>query len=193
MSRIRRSAFLLAVLLTLSGCGGSRPWHATDITGSMPRLEFSMTRARDGAPVTARDYAGRVVVLYFGYTNCPDICPMTLANLAAALGKLGPRARDVRVLFVTVDPERDTLGVLKQYAAAFAPQVDGLRGTPDRLAALARRYRIAYSVKTEPAYEVMHSSAVFFFDRSGRARLVTTATDDTDGLADDLKRLIEGE
>jgi protein SCO1/2 len=107
------------------------------------------------------------------------------------LQKLGPDANKVRVLFVTVDPGRDTLPVLKKYVAAFAPQIDGLRGSDNALADLARRYRIAYSVKTQPKYEVMHSSAVFFFDATGRARLVTLTTDDTAGLAQDVKRLLE--
>jgi protein SCO1/2 len=107
------------------------------------------------------------------------------------LQKLGPDADKVRVLFVTVDPGRDTLPVLKKYVAAFAPQIDGLRGSDNALADLARRYRIAYSVKTQPKYEVMHSSAVFFFDATGRARLVTLTTDDTAGLAQDVKRLLE--
>jgi protein SCO1 len=192
MSAALRLTFL-AVMVLLSGCGPSgAPWHATDITGAMPKLEFSMNRASDGAAVTGRDYRGRVTLVYFGYTNCPDICPMTLANLADVLKRLGPNANKVRVLFVTVDPNRDTLPVLKAYAAAFAPQVDGLRGTDNALAALARRYRVAYSVKTEPVYEVMHTSAVFIFDATGRARLVTLSTEDTAGLAEDVKRLIDG-
>ncbi|MGA7675898.1 MAG: SCO family protein [Rhizomicrobium sp.] len=186
----RPGIFALMLFAALAGCGRSdKPWHATDINGAMPRLDFAMTRANDGAPVTAEDYRGRVVVLYFGYTNCPDICPTTLANLAEMLQKLGPDADKVRVLFVTVDPNRDTLAVLKKYVAAFAPQIDGLRGSDNALASLARRYRIAYSVKTLPKYEVMHSSAVFFFDATGRARLVMLSTDDTAGLVQDVKRL----
>ncbi|MGC9954733.1 MAG: SCO family protein [Rhizomicrobium sp.] len=178
----------------LAGCGREKPWHATDIAGAMPRLEFVMTRANDGAPVTAADYRGRVTILYFGYTNCPDICPTTLANLADMLGRLGRDTDKVRVLFVTVDPNRDTLPVLKKYVAAFAPQIDGLSASANALAELARRYRIAYSVTPASLghpYAVMHSSAVFFFDATGRARLVTLSTDDTAGLAEDVKRLLK--
>lgn len=183
---------MLGFAAVLAGCSPSSPhWHATDITGVMPRLDFTMTRARDAATVTAADYRGYVTLLYFGYTHCPDICPATLANLAGVLDKLGPDANKVRILFVTVDPNRDTLPALHQFAAAFAPQVVGLRGTPNEIATLARRYRVAYSVKTTPNYEVTHSSAVFFFDKTGRARLVTLSTDDTAGLADDVKRLID--
>jgi protein SCO1 len=190
MSRVIRLTFL-SVILFLAGCGPQKPWHATDITGSMPKLEFAMMRASDGNAATADDYRGRVVMLYFGYTHCPDVCPATLANLSDVLNKLGPDADKVRVLFVTVDPNRDTLALLKQYTQAFAPQIDGLRGTDNQLANLARRYRVAYSVKTKPEYVVTHSAAVFIFDKDGRARLVTLDTNDTKGLAEDVKRIVE--
>jgi protein SCO1/2 len=178
----------LFVALLLAGCG--RPsFHMTDISGGMPRLDFHLTRASDGAPVDGQSYRGKVVALYFGYSHCPDICPTTLANLTDMLGKV--KDPNMAVLFVTVDPERDTLPVLKQYAAAFSSQVDGLRGSDNELADLARRYRVAYSVQKGPPYEVMHSNAVFLFDRDGRARLVTTTTDDTAAMADDVKQLLQ--
>src|SRR5205823_8332585 len=143
----------------------------------LPRLSFHMNRASDGAAVSGDSYRGKVVALYFGYSHCPDVCPTTLANLSEMLARVG--SPDVAVLFVTVDPARDTLPVLKQYAAAFSPQMDGLRGSDNQLADFARRYRVAYTVEAGPPYEVMHSNAVFFFDRTGKARLVTTSTDDT--------------
>src|SRR6201985_3524171 len=180
----------LAFTLLLAACGKQdSAWHATDITGAMPPLAFTMTRANDGNTVSEADYRGKIVVLYFGYTHCPDICPTTLANLADALGKLGQKANDVRVLFVTVDPNRDTPDLMKGYVASFAPQIDGLRGTDNQIAALARRYRVAYSVTPGPNYEVMHSNAVFFFGRDGRAHLVSTDTKDVSAMAEDLKRL----
>lgn len=185
----------ICLALLLAACGdNAAPWHATNITGSMPALEFSLTRASDGAPVHASDYRGRVVLLYFGYTHCPDVCPATLANLADAIGKLGANANEVRVLFVTVDPNRDAAPELAAYVRAFAPQIDGLRGTDNQLTDIARRYRVIYSVTADSpghSYEVMHSDAVFFFDRNGRARLVTTKTDDVAGIAADLKRLLD--
>jgi protein SCO1/2 len=190
----RRIAALSLVAL-LAACGRSETvWHATDITGALPPLEFSLNRASDGAPVRGTDYRGKVVVLYFGYTHCPDICPATLANFAAALQKLGEKASEVRILFVTVDPDRDSGPLLADYARAFAPQVEGLRGTNDQLIDATRRYRVLYSVTPESAghpYEVMHSAAAFFFDRSGRARLVTTNTDDIAGLTSDLNQLLD--
>lgn len=183
---------VIAALCCLAACGAKKPWHATDITGSMPDLTFRMVRASDGLKVTQEEYRGRVVLLYFGYTHCPDVCPATLANLADVLKRLGPDADKVRVLFVTVDPDRDTTDVLKQYAAAFAPQVDGLRGSDNALADLARRYRVAYAVAKTPQYAVTHTSAVFVFDDRGRARLVTLDTNNTAGISDDIRRIANG-
>ena len=193
----------LVALLTVSagllgGCGNSgEPWHATDMKGTMPDLSFTMTEAGNGQQVSAKDFKGKITLLYFGYTFCPDVCPTTLANMGTIIKKLGPDADQVRALFVTVDPDRDTLPVLKSYAALFGPQVVGLRGTPDQLAALARRYRVSYSVTPESdghPYEVTHSSAVYVFDKTGALRLLisslSTAEPDIDGSVEDLKRLI---
>ena len=185
-------------LVLLAGCRSSEPWHAMDVSGSSPPLALTLTRASDGAQVTAADYRGRIVMLYFGYTFCPDICPTTLANIAGILERLGSDAQRVRVLFVTVDPDRDTAPVLAAYVRNFAPQIEGLRGTPDQLAALARRYRVAYSVTPETQdhpYEVTHSSAIYIFDAAGAARLLVsslgTAEPDLAGTAADLKRLVD--
>ncbi|HXC57281.1 MAG TPA: SCO family protein [Rhizomicrobium sp.] len=192
--KLARCAALAFVLLA-AACGRqASTWHGTDVTGAMPALDFTLTRANDGAAVRAADYRGKVAILYFGYTHCPDICPTTLANLAEVLQKLGARAGEVRVLFVTVDPGRDTPAAMAGYVRSFAPQIDGLRGTPDELTALTRRYRVAFSVTPAGAgqpYDVMHSNAVFFFDKKGRARLVATATDDVAGVTADVKRLLD--
>jgi protein SCO1/2 len=129
-----------------------------------------------------------VVALYFGYSHCPDVCPATLANLADMAAKVN--SPDLAVLFVTVDPDRDTDPVLVDYAKAFSPQVVGLSGSANQLAALTRTYRVAYNVSKGPPYEVTHSNAVFFFDRDGKARLVTTDTSNT-AMAEDVKRLLD--
>lgn len=166
----------------------------TDIAGIMPPLAFHMTRANDDRPVSAATYRGKLVVLYFGYTHCPDECPTTLANLASVLQRLGTRAQDVRVLFVSVDPLRDTLPLLKSYVQAFAPEIDGLRGSDNEIAMLARRYRVIYTVTpASPGhpYAVMHSASTFFFDRNGNARLVTMSTDDTAAITEQLRRLMK--
>jgi protein SCO1/2 len=184
-------------LLLLGSCSKDPGWHEMDVSSSSPPLAFTMTRASDGKQVTQADYRGHIVMLYFGYTYCPDVCPTTLSNLATVLQRLGPEARDVSVLFVTVDPNRDTLPLLASYVKDFAPEIDGLRGTPDQLAALARRYRIVYSVTpggNGSPYEVTHSSAVYIFDRTGTARLLApslaSTTPDIVGTAADLQRLL---
>ncbi len=187
-----RSTAILALAFPLACCAPPRG-AVTDIAGVMPALEFAMTRANDGKPVRAADYRGRIVILYFGYTHCPDECPTTLANLASVLQRLGAKANDVRVLFVSVDPDRDTPPVLKSYVQVFAPEIDGLRGTPDEVAMLARRYRVTYQVTpaaANRAYEVMHSDSIFFFDASGHARFVATSVNHTDVIAADIEKLM---
>ena len=174
-------------------------WHSVDIAGSAPPLAFTLTDATTGRIVTAHDFRGKLVMLTLGYTHCPDICPLTLGRVDEVLSALNDDADWVRVLFVTVDPSRDTLPVLKQYAAAFGPQVVGLRGTPDQIARLAQRYRLAYA--TSPAtgshaYEVTHPEAVYVFDGAGAARLLipslASESVDIDGTSDDLRHLMHG-
>jgi protein SCO1/2 len=194
----RIGAAVLAVLaVVLLGGLDASVWQASlDVSGNALPLELRMTRAPDGREVTEADY--RVVLLYFGYTHCPDLCPLTLVNLAAVLKRLGPDAKRVRVLFVAVDPQRDTLAVLAKYVKAFAPQVEGLRGSPDELAALAGRYHADYSVTPatgDHPYEVTHSAVIYVFDGSGAARLLIPslgdAKPDLDGTAADLRRIVE--
>lgn len=191
------AALASASLLPLAGCGGEGgAWHDIDVTGTSPALRFDLAEAPSGRTVTGRDFRGELAMLYFGYTSCPDVCPLTLQNAATALARAGRSAVGTRFLFVTVDPGRDTLPVLAQYAALFGPRFVGLRGTPDQLARLARRFRIAYSVTpataTEPE-QVAHTSIVYVFDRSGAARLIVpslaSANPDIAGVASDLGRL----
>ncbi|HEY6521249.1 MAG TPA: SCO family protein [Roseiarcus sp.] len=198
-STTRRRAIALAGAglgtALLGGCTGDDR-AAIDISGSSPALEFAMTRASDGRQVTQADYRGLIVMLYFGYTFCPDVCPTTLTNVADVLKRLGPDTERVRLLFVTVDPDRDTLPVLEEYVKNFAPQIDGLRGDADQIAALARRYRLAYSVTPATGgrpYEVTHGSAIYVFDATGAARLLIpslgSTAGDVAGVTADLRRL----
>jgi protein SCO1/2 len=186
MFRLPVLAALIVTLISAAGCGPATRADATDITGVMPPLAFAMIRANDSAPVSAANYRGKTVLLYFGYTHCPDECPTTLANITAAFHQLGPAALDVRVLFVSVDPARDTIPVLKRYVRAFAPQIDGLRGSDNSIAMFARRYRVLYAVTPASpghAYDVMHSDSLFLFDGTGNARYVLTSTANTASLA----------
>ncbi len=192
------AAATLLVALLLAG-GPAKAWNSDDMSGALPPLAFTMTRASDGKTVTATDFKGKIVLLYFGYTFCPDVCPTTLLNITTMLKKLGKQADDVRVLFVTVDPNRDTLAVLKQYTEAFAPQVVGLRGTPNELANLAKRYRVSYSVTPEHGgkpYEVTHGAAVYVFNRTGNIKLLFTSLSQPNTklgpVADDLRAMVAG-
>jgi protein SCO1/2 len=184
-------AALLALLL--AACTSSGPPYAlANVRGLVSPLRFHLTD-QDGHPVTAADYRNDVVLLYFGYTQCPDQCPTTLTTLANALHALGPGAAQVRVLFVSVDPRRDSTEVLKRYVGNFGPQFIGLRGDPAELTRLSKRYRISYHYEAPDKYgnyEVDHSSAVFVFDRHGRARLLGQADNTAPQYTADLRRLL---
>lgn len=193
----RRTLLALAAAAAIPACHTPQPWHSTDVSGTTPDLKFALTRAGDGKAVTADDFRGKVVLLYFGYTYCPDVCPTTLAHVAQMLTPIDASATDVRVLFVTVDPARDDLKTLKDYTANFGPEFVGLRGSPDELATLAKRYRVAYSVKpdADPAkYVVSHSSALYAFDRDGHARLLmsdlSSVNPDLKGDTADIRQLL---
>jgi protein SCO1 len=196
---IRWAIRWLSVLLccvTLQACSGgydapvSR--HARIISGVMPPLKFALTSDR-GTSATAADFLGKITLLYFGYTSCPDACPMTLMGISQAVKHLGAAAESVRVLFVSVDPQRDSPQVLRRYASAFGPQVIGLTGTDDQLTSLTKRYRVAYrrdAPNGNGDYTVYHSSAVFVFDGDGNARLLVTSTGPDSHLAEDLQSLM---
>ena len=196
--RLRQRAPLTvagALILTalLVACAGRDPSYALkNITGLVSPLEFQLIN-QDGQPVTAADYRHDLVLLYFGYTRCPDECPTTLTMLANALHTLGPQAAHVRVLFVTVDPSRDTTEVLKRYVSNFGPEFVGLRGDEAELTDLSKRYRIAYHYEKpdkDGNYEVDHSSAVFVFDGGGQARLLGGEDNTAQQVATDLRRLL---
>ena len=183
----------LVLLALLTACARSGPPYALkDITGLVPALDFRLTN-QDGQAVTAADYRHDVVLLYFGYTQCPDECPTTLTSLANALHTVGADASRVRVLFVSVDPRRDTTTVLKRYVSNFGPQFVGLRGDQSELIDLSKRYRIAYHYEQPDKYgnyEVDHSSAIFIFDGHGRARLLGQSDNTPQQVASDLRRLL---
>ena len=148
LSATRRRAIALTVAALgaalIGGCRSGDDRSAIDISGNSPPLEFTLTRASDGKRVTEADYRGRIVMLYFGYTFCPDVCPTTLANVADILKRLGPDAERVRLLFVTVDPDRDTLPVLADYVKNFAPADRRIarRSRSDRLAGAPLPHRL---------------------------------------------------
>ena len=182
---------LMLLLGTLQGCG-QEDWHLKDTSHLLPDLQFTMQQAGAG-DVTAADFKGKVILLYFGYTHCPDVCPTTLARLHAVLQQLGPAADGVRVLFVTADPQRDTPEILQRYVEAFGPDIIGLRGSDEELKKMARRYRVGYTRQTQDAqgnYLVTHSSGIFIFDRAGNSRLIANEATPVQDFVSDLQRLL---
>ena len=182
----------VASALLLAACATQPKWQLDNVQGHLPDLKFQLTNDL-GQRVTAADYRGKLVLLYFGYTHCPDVCPLTLVHLHNVLQNMGSAANDVRVLFVSVDPTRDTVPVLHQYVTAFDPHIVGLTGSQNELAELAKRYRAFYQRETpsDPTgdYEVTHSSAIYIFDRNGRARLLATPGATNDAILHDLRIL----
>jgi protein SCO1 len=169
------------------------PWRLIQVAGHMPDLDFHLTDDQ-GKAVSGKDYRGKVVLLYFGYTHCPDVCPLTLAQLHVMLQRLGPLADNVRILFVSVDPARDTPEVMHAYVNAFDPRAIGLTGSPGDIEALSKRYRSAFTREPDKGdgnYEVSHSSAIYVFDQQGKARLLSTPNNPQSDMVHDLHLLIE--
>ncbi len=190
--------FLLVALLLLSSCRHDLSQQDVSIQGMVPALTLDMTDVNTNQPVTAANFRGKVTLLYFGYTNCPDVCPATLYNVDKILRRLGPLASQVQLLFVTVDPNRDSAAALAQYVGLFGPNITGLRGTDNQLFDLARRYRVVFSVKpsTDPQqYQVTHSAAIYVFDASGQAQFIIAGLDtdspDLQGITSDLRDVIQ--
>ena len=181
------------VALVLTGCspGGPR-FQASDVTGAAFGRDFKLTD-HNGKPRTLADFRGKVVVMFFGYTQCPDVCPTTLSELAAALQKLGADASSVQVLFVTIDPERDTPALLSSYVPAFNPTFLGLYGDAAETAATAREFKILYQKQpgaTPGSYSMDHSAGTFIFDPQGRLRLFVTHGLGPDLFAHDIRELL---
>lgn len=187
-------ALALIGLLGLAACAGKEQAHYTarDVSNVVASLQFKLT-SEDGKPLGAAAFRGKVTLVYFGYTHCPDVCPATLAKVAHALKALGPQAAQVRMLFVSVDPKRDTPSVLKDYTDAFAPQIVGATGTQRQLIEITKRYRVAYRLGKADAqgdYPVYHSSAIFVFDGKGEARLLMTGAETETEMTADLRTLL---
>lgn len=189
-------ALLLATCTLLAACGDKAvDWTLYDIKGHLPDLKFQLPGA-GGKTVSSEDLKGKTVLLFFGYASCPDVCPTTMAQLTAVLQQLGDAAKDVRILFVSVDPHRDTPDVLQAYVDAFNHNAIGVTGSEKQIADLARRYRVAYQIeKPRPGdaadvYDVTHSRGVYIFDNEGQARLLASDTDSIDVIVKDLRQLI---
>lgn len=169
-------------------------FQATDITGAPFARDFTLTD-HTGKTRTLADFRGKVVAIFFGYTHCPDVCPTTLADFAAALKLLGPDAARVQVLFVTVDPERDTPELLQAFVPAFNPSFLGLYTDAASLQRLAKEFKVVYqktSVKADDDYLIDHSASTYVYDAKGKLRLLMPYGSSPDAIANDLKVLLSG-
>jgi protein SCO1/2 len=190
--RTLKLSFLLLATLFLQACSEPVNWHASDVTGMMPNLEFTLT-GPDGKQVDASSLQGKPVLVFFGFTSCPDVCPTTLTQLSVVMKKLGPQADNIQILLVSVDPGRDTPEIMKNYTASFGPWLLGLTGSEEALATLRKAYGVYAAMESSDdkgAYNVMHSAAVFGFDAKGQARLLISDVADSDAVVSDLKNLI---
>lgn len=189
---VRRLFFLLLVGL-LAGCGRNEPparFHASDVTGQYAQADFHLSD-HNGKPRSLSDFRGKVTVLFFGYTHCPDVCPTKLADLAHTLRLLGKDANRVQVLFVTLDPERDTRELLVQYVTAFDPSFLALYGDVQATADVARNFRVEYSKHlTKSGYTLDHTTFNYLIDTQGRTRLLAGEREPDEWLADDIRLLL---
>ena len=193
-----RRILLVAAFGVLAGCdkpagsSSKATFRGIDITGAEYARSLSLTD-QHGQPRTLEQFKGKVSVVFFGYTQCPDVCPATMAELAQikkALGKDGDR---VQGIFVTVDPQRDTQDILKNYMASFDPSFVALWGTPEQTKAAAKEFKVFYALtpgKTEGSYTVDHTAGSFVFDAKGKVRLFVRYGSGVEALTADLKALL---
>ena len=182
--------WLLAAAL-LAGCDGGPKFHSTDITGAPYGKALELSDAQ-GKPRHLADWRGKAVVLFFGFTRCPDICPTTLAEVAAAVKTLGADAERVQVLFVTLDPERDTEKVLADYVRAFDPRFIALRGDAAATQGAAKEFKIFYEKRKQgDTYTIDHSAQSYVLDAQGRLRLLVRHDRIGQDLAPDLRTLLQ--
>jgi protein SCO1/2 len=186
----------------LSGCndagsarsGAAPAFHGVDITGAEYARTLSLTD-QHGQPRTLADFKGKVTLVFFGFTQCPDVCPATMAELAQVKTRLGADGNRVQGVFVTLDPERDTPELLKAYMAGFDPSFIALRGTLEQTAAAAKEFKVFYAKvpgKSPGSYSLDHTAGSYVFDTQGKVRLFVRYGSGPDALAADLKVLLAG-
>jgi protein SCO1/2 len=191
------STLAAGLLGLLEACTPQAPqapaFASVDVTGAQYAKDFALTD-HNGQQRHLADFAGKVVVIFFGYTQCPDVCPTTMAELAEVKKSLGADGARLQGLFVTVDPQRDTPAVLKAYMANFDPTFLALYTTPEGLAALAKDYKIYYKKvegKTPTSYTMDHSAGSYVYDTKGQLRLFTRYGSGPKVLADDIRLLLQ--
>jgi protein SCO1/2 len=180
-------------VLALAACDGGAPkFRSTDITGVDYGRSLELAD-HNGKPRRLEDFRGKAVVVFFGFTHCPDVCPTTLADTAQAMRQLGAEADRVQVLFVTVDPERDTQEALAKYVTAFDARFLGLRGDLEATRRAAKEFKVYFEKrpgKTPDSYSVDHSAQTYVIDPQGRLRLFVRQERIAEDLAPDLRQLL---
>jgi protein SCO1/2 len=195
LTRLLLAGLMLGLLAGCDKIGGNAPkesFKSVDITGAEYARELSLTDA-DGRRRTLADFKGKVTLVFFGYTQCPDVCPTTLGELAAVKRELGKDGERLQGVFVSVDPQRDTPQVLKAYVGAFDPSFVGLRGSEEETKAVARDFKVFYARvpgRTEGSYTVDHTAGTYVFDAQGRVRLFVRYGSGAEALRHDLKLLL---
>lgn len=185
-------AVMVALLAACSPASEEASYFGTDITGADFASGFKLTD-HHGEIRQLSDYQGKVVALFFGFTHCPDICPTTMADLAAAMKLMGGNSDEVQVLFVTVDPERDTPEVLAQFVPSFDSRFIGLTGTTEEIDQVAKAFKIFYARQQEAGqtgYSFDHSAGVYVYDRQGKIRIYLKYGQKPVEIAHDLSRLL---
>ena len=187
-------AMMLASTVLFTACSEQKPaFAAIDVTGADYAKDFSLTD-HNGQARSIKDFQGKVVVMFFGYTQCPDVCPTSMAEIAEVRKQLGKDGEKVQALFVTVDPERDTPEVLKGYMGNFDPTFLALYATPDKLAATAKDFKVYYKKvegKTPTSYTMDHSAGSYIYDTKGALRLYTRYGTGVQPLVSDIKLLLK--
>lgn len=189
------TAVAVAALSMLVACGQDKPaFKSVDITGADYAKGWQLTD-QHGQERTLGDFAGKVVIVFFGYTQCPDVCPTSMQELAQVKQLLGPEGDKLQGVFITIDPERDTAELLKAYMANFDPTFIALRPTPEQLVQVARDFKIYYKKvdgKSATSYTMDHSAGSYTFDTHGRVRLYNRYGSGAPALAEDVKILLKG-
>lgn len=196
-ARALAAGWLLILLVLASGCqdntAGVSRFHGLDLTGASYGRDFRLLDAQ-GREHSLADFRGKVVLLYFGFTQCPDVCPTALSRAAEVKTLLGAEGERLQVIFVTIDPERDTPQVIQPYVAAFDPSFLGLYGDAQRTRETAAEFKVFYQkVPTGGSYTMDHSTLSYAFDPQGRLRLALRHEQNAQDYAQDLQRLLQGD
>lgn len=190
-ARVVKILLFMVVVVALAGCAQPYSFKGTEFAGDRAAPNFTLTGA-NGQPVSLSDFRDKVVVLYFGYTFCPDVCPTTLTDMKQAMQLLGKKADDVQFIMISVDPERDTPEKLAEYVAYFDPRFIGLTGSPEEILAAATPYGVIFEKHEGTAatgYLVDHTATLNVIDKDGKLRLLFPFDAEPKDIASDLKQL----